>query len=438
MEKYLKDNLDFLTTVNMTSVDENFLYQLNQLNASDYNTTQKEIYNQLNLLYDKLRVMEDVNDYLMTQIKTKTESSSKTCESLLKEIEKSRDAIKETSYHTIPINITPTRAHYDRDGLPLKSAFVYDGKTISAFSVKHSIPYEMKTETNKRVYHNNVDALPKGEVYRSYYITDESYPDGISENIQFIFQQPTQINRVATKVSNATSFDHKLHYSGDTIILKDLSWDVPIYSESASFYIRTLTFKEESFKCDTSRITADALSVLEREIYKNFIGEASYSEAELDELLGINNLKKDYQIYLQKVEDWQKRRKQVADANIKNGYADSIPSNTIVKLPEELGVNDIKMDGTIVNETIDTSDILPSIEIFSDKDDNETRIVYVYDRLDEIYPSIERYRYDFLDPSSSRYYEYPISSQMIIDQSFSEKNGLFSQSTNKNEVSYGV
>lgn len=404
MEKYLKDNLNYLTSVDMASVDNNFLYQLNQLNVEDYNTTQKEMFYQLNMLYDKIRVMEEVNDYLLTQIKSKIEATSQTCESLLKDIEKSRDAIKEVAYHTIPIDMIPTQAHYDRDGVLLKTALVYNNNIINAFSVRRSIPFTMKAETNKRVYRNNIEALSKGEVYRSYYITDENYPEGISENLQFIFQQPTPINRVAAKASNTELFNYKLHYQGDNIVLNDLNWENPIHSESASVQIKSTNFKKETFKCDASRISADALSILENEIYKNYIGVSTYSSADLDTLLGVKALKEDYQKYLIAVENWQEKRKQVAETNIKNGYSDSVPSNTIVKLPEELGVNDKTIDGAVVNATIVTEDILPSVEIVSGNTDSEKRIVYMYDQIDNIYPSIERYRYDFLNPASDNYY----------------------------------
>lgn len=404
MENYLKDNLNYLTSVNTSSIDTNFLYQLNKLNTEDYNTTQTEIYYQLNLLYDKLRVMEEVNEYLLTQIKTKAETASQTCEALLKDIEKSRDAIKEVAYHTIPVTMASTQSHYDRDGVSLKSALVYNNNIVNAFSIKRSIPFIMKSNTTKRVYHNNTEALSNGEVYRSYYITDESYADGIAEHLQFVFQQPIDINRIAAKPSNAALFNYKLHYQGDDIVLRDLNWENPVYAESVSLEIKTTNFKEEIFKCDASRMTADALSVLESELYKSYTNQATYSAADLDTLLGIKTLKEDYQKYLTSVESWQARRKQVVEANTQNGYSDSIPTHTIVKLPEELGVNDKTIDGAIVNATIKTDDILPSVEIVSGNTESQKRIVYMYDRIDQIYPSVERYRYDFFEPSSSNYY----------------------------------
>lgn len=405
MENYLKDNLDFLSSVDTTSIDANLLYQLNQLNTKDYNITQRELYAQVNNLYDKLRIMEEVNDYLLTQVKSKIESSSQACEALLKDIEKSRDAIKEVAYHTITIDMTPTKAHYDRDGVLLKAAMFYNNQVINAFSAKRSVPYSLKAETNKRVYHNDVTTLPNGQAYRSYYITDEKYPEGVSEKLHFVFQQPTLINRVATKTSNTNSFNYKLHYQGDNIALDNLSWQEPIYSESASFEVNTANFKEQTYKCDASRISADTLTILENEIYKEYIGQSSYSSLELDTLLGIKALKEDYQKYLQEIAAWQEKRKQVAETNIKNGYTDSVPEHTLVKLPEELGVNDITIDGQIVNEAINTKEILPVKEIITENGGGETHIVYMYNQIENIYPSIERYRFDFLDPSSENYYD---------------------------------
>lgn len=405
MENYLKDNLNYLTNVDTSSIDDNFLYQLDKLNAEDFNITQEEMYRQLNLLYSKLRVMEEVNDYLFTQVKTKAETASQTCEALLKDIEKSRDAIKETVYHTIPIVMVPTQSHYDRDGVLLKSALTYNNNIVNAFTVKRSVPFSMKATTSKRVYHNNPEVFANGKAYRSYYITDESYKEGINEHLQFIFQQPADINRVAAKPSNAVLSDYKLHHQGDDILLSDLTWDDAIKAESASIQIKTTKFAEKIFKCDTSRMTANALSVLDNELYKSYANQTDYSAADLDTLLGIKALKEDYEKYLAAVESWQERRKQVSEANAKNGYSDAIPTHVIVKLPEELGANDKTADGAIVNATIKTDNILPVSEVVLGNAENEKRIVYMYDMIDKIYPSVERYRYDFFEPSSSNYYD---------------------------------
>ena len=404
MEKYLKDALSFLSDIDRESLNQNIVYQLNKLDAQKYNQTQTEIYRQLNQLYEKTRILEDVNAYLVTATQNKISTSSRLCEDLLKEIEKNRDSIKETTYRTIFVDMTPTSISYDRDGLELPSAILYNKEVVSKFNERRALPYKTEVKTYKKVYKNNVGSLEKGEPYRSYYITDQPYDNGIIEEFSFIFMQPFGVNRIAIKPSATEVSNYQLHNQKDTINLTELQFENAIEAEKASVVLNTLNYKEKVFLCDASRLAPNALETLHNEIYKEAIKEKTLSQSELDDLLGITRLKADYEKYLQDVESWKKRRQEVVEINRKNGYDDSVPSFELTQLPSDLGANNQDMKGRLENPTIDTKDLLPTKEI-TEKDSSKQRIVYMYDRVDTIYPSAERYRYDYLDPSHDRYFE---------------------------------
>lgn len=400
MQNYLTDNLQFLTAVDTESLDKNLFYQLNILSPQDYNATQKELYAQLNQLYEKMRILEEVSDYLVAQIQTKIDTSNATCESLLKAIEQDRDSLKEATYQTFTVPLESLQNDYDRDGVLLKAAVIYNGQISNAYEAKHNLPYQMDVKQERPVYKQTANGLQNGQCYRSYYITDQCYPEGISETLYFAFHQAMPINYIAAKPSNAEISHYQSYNAGDTIPLKTLNWKTPLTSESVSFKINTKLFKEQTFTYDLNRMHANALTTLENEIYKAYIGEKTLSAGELNELLGINVLQTDYQAYLQKVEDWRARRQQVAATNQANGYEDAVPDYDIVKTPDVLGANQNTLQG-LLNPTISTEDILPSYEAIGDS----TRIVYMYDKIDSIYPSVERYRYDILDASHTRYYQ---------------------------------
>lgn len=418
MDKYFKDAISFLSDIDRKSLNENIIYQINKMSAENFNVTQEEIYKHLNNLYEKTRILEDVKNHVVSQTKKSITESLDLCQTLLKEIEASRDSIKETTYRTIPVYLVPTEQSLDRDGVMLPQAIIYNREVLSKSTERRSLPYKTEVKTYKTPYKVTENALEKKEPYRSYYILEQPLNNGVIEDMSFIFQQPFGVNKLSFKPAATELFNVKLHNKKDTINLTDLYYKEPIEAEKASIKLKVVDHTERIFLCDQSRLSPDALEKLNQAIYKEYIGEEKLTQKELEDLLGITQLKKDYQDYLAKVEDWRRRRKRVAQINRKNGYKDSVPKHDIIKLPEELGVDEKDMNGDTTNQTIGTEDILPVRPVI-EKDNDKERIVYMYDQVDRIFPTAERYRYDYLNPDHDRYYEKLMS--QINDKPYYEK-----------------
>lgn len=404
MERYFEDSLKLLSDIDRDSLNKNIVYQANKLNAGNYNVVQKEIYKNLNSLYNKTRILEEVKDYLITEISSKISDYTESCKALLKEIEESRDAIKDVTFQTLPVHLASTQSHYDRDGLELPATILYNHEILSKSTERRALPYTLQVKTYKKPYKVTEKALENNQPYRAYYILEQPLNDGVIEELSFVFRQPFGINRLSFKAAATEIFNVRLHNKKDTINLTELYYENAIEADKASIKIKTDRHTERIFLCDASRITKSALETLNQEVYKEAVGEKTLTQKELDDLLGITKLKADYEDYLNRVEDWKKRRAQVAETNRKNGYSDSVPNHELTTLPDNLGVNEKNMKGDIENKTIDTRGILPKKEVV-EKDGTRERIVYMYDRVDNIFPSAERYRYDYLDPTHERYYE---------------------------------
>ena len=121
--KYLLDN-----TKNI-SLEKQNMY----LNSNIINNNFKIIENELNSMYEKTRILEDIIDYMKLYINNEIENYMLDCRNLLKDIEVLSDInLKEEINYTgrnVPF-IYNTLEYIDRDGTVLKNCDIYNNKIV--------------------------------------------------------------------------------------------------------------------------------------------------------------------------------------------------------------------------------------------------------------------------------------------------------------------
>lgn len=116
--KYLLDN-----TKNI-SLEKQNMY----LNSNIINNNFKIIENELNSMYEKTRILEDIIDYMKLYINNEIENYMLDCRNLLKDIEVLSDINLKEEINYTAINVPfiyNTLEYIDRDGTVLKNCDIY-------------------------------------------------------------------------------------------------------------------------------------------------------------------------------------------------------------------------------------------------------------------------------------------------------------------------
>ena len=121
--KYLLDN-----TKNI-SLEKQNMY----LNSNIINNNFKIIENELNSMYEKTRILEDIIDYMKLYINNEIENYMLDCRNLLKDIEVLSDINLKEEINYTAINVPfiyNTLEYIDRDGTVLKNCDIYNNKIV--------------------------------------------------------------------------------------------------------------------------------------------------------------------------------------------------------------------------------------------------------------------------------------------------------------------
>lgn len=390
MNNYLKDAIALLKSEKVIDIHKKISYQTKMLDAYTYNNNQTEIFDQLENLYEKVNILEDVSSYIQTEMENKIQLYSYSCKALLDEIEESRDKIKTSTYKTCSVPLLNTTAHYDRDLKELPKADVFNNAIIQKYYEKNNYIYNANCNYSLKPYKDNIRDLEEKKAYRVYYITETCNPNGISQQVNLFLSPSQKVNMITIKVSNCDIENVQILSGINVIDIETENWKTPILTDQIQINICCKNYISKSFLCDELRIAPNAINQLNNLMFKKLNNE-DFSNQEIESLLGIKKYKDDYAKYISEVNNWTKKRSEIANINIANGYEDSVPCMTVIKPPENLGINTVAQQETY-NTTINTSNILYNKNIVSSK--NNFSIQKKYDWIEKTYPTSERYRLD--------------------------------------------
>lgn len=340
--KNIKETINYLVKETENNLNEDFIYQEQYFLSDDHNFTFNNIESHLNDLYERTRMLQDVISYAKTYVKDRVRIISNECKSILDNIEDSVDSLKNNAYISIEVPFEESSGSYrDRSGTLLPRAAVQASKLTLSHEVKKEVSISSITKTRGFVaYRSNLEDLKYDKAYRAFYMQDATVKDGLIEEITVEFPQEEIINYVSIIPSNcevvsveyvnaAGTVDHLQDY-------KDLLHR-PRKVKRVIFSIKCKVYDTKTYYIDESRLKSNFWSTVKEYSYNQAIGlSSSISAAELDELAGLNQFRKDYESYVSAVEDWLKRREEVVKTNISNGYTDSVPTVDLVVPPEML------------------------------------------------------------------------------------------------------
>lgn len=178
-----------------------------KMDASAFNSSCAAIEDQLNQLYEKIRLIEDVDNftrrYVTEQIKEKEDKLRKS----LKIIEQDTDLVEDKASTLIEVPLgASNQTLTDRDGSPLTAMTLRDGELEAACDVMAQASVSLVTmESNTSCYNNSYQNLVKGEAGISTYSLKEAPPEGIRETVTLYLEEPTECNYAGFDITNCTA-----------------------------------------------------------------------------------------------------------------------------------------------------------------------------------------------------------------------------------------
>ncbi len=174
--------------------------------AEDFNILFSEIENNLNDLYVKSRLLQDIFDYAEQYIKTTIQVYEEEIKAIVGAIERTRDSIKTREYITMPVLLSNKYINNkDRNGTILASADFINGKiTVSGKDeiTTNKIESIDRSDTGFIPYRSSDQDLINGKHYRTFYIMNNPIEDGLSEELIIKLESPEYINFVKAVPSN--------------------------------------------------------------------------------------------------------------------------------------------------------------------------------------------------------------------------------------------
>lgn len=223
----MKDNFNFNSNIkyitdNKVSSEANSVKQGKILNKDNFNKTFKAIENDLNLLYEKVRILQDCVKYSEMQLKNEISQMIDECTSTLKAIEEGRDVIKNNAYikYCIPFLNSITESYVDRNSTPISPVSIVSGKLCTSNNKVNSFDpniAEFKSKYKNNILENNIDTMIQEKSYRSFYVFNGIANNKVEEVITLKFSNPICMNYLNYTLSNCNVTGIEFRLIDDTV-----------------------------------------------------------------------------------------------------------------------------------------------------------------------------------------------------------------------------
>lgn len=177
-----------------------------KMSSLEYNVYLQDTQYYLNMLYEKMRSIEDMIEFLDYYTREKYKKLSEICDKAERFISTMKDYNESDKQYDSSISVEwendDLLTIYDRDGQPLKHGNIMnDGSILPAYKVVESFSPESVTRTASAEempplpYSDNLDKVIESGIYKVAYETTNSELTSINDVIQFNFKE-ADINRI--------------------------------------------------------------------------------------------------------------------------------------------------------------------------------------------------------------------------------------------------
>ena len=289
------------------------------LDSRAQNITFENIEKELNTLYEKTRVLEDVVAYAKDFLEQQIHIYREKVQNKLRVIEDSRDSLKDSNFITYVVPFVTDRSVVtkDRDGSTIHVSDISNGKIIMSGQELDSAGISKASKTQElKAYNDNLKDIPSGKPYRSFYLVDGPATNGVKEEITVMFNEPTRVNFIKINPSNCEIAEVSLiNEHGIEEQLDDMmnEYNQPKDAIGAKFTIVSRNYSKEVYEFDNSRISSGFWDRIKEHEYRNLIGQETIFDMEKE--AGLEKYRRDYQDYLDALKRWEEEKAAVERRN---------------------------------------------------------------------------------------------------------------------------
>lgn len=339
---YVNQAIDYLKQQDLEGFNKQFMYQKEELNSQDFNYTMQNIENNLEILYEKTRLIEALINYAKEFVKTNIYDTTDECQKILNDIEDNIDSIRAKNYISTSIDFeNSTGSYLDRNGIQLNECAVYENKLTLSNHVNNELEIKSVTLTNNLIpYKSNIGAIKSGNPYRSFYLLDGPVNDGLKEEIYVEFKTPSNLNQLEILTSNCELL--YVEYKNDNGTIEHIEKNFNVSHKDRivkgiTFVLKANNYNTLTYYIDETRAKPNYWDTIKANIYDTLSGQRqAMTQAEIDELTGLKAFKKAYDSYCFKVDTWISERKAIMNTNISNGYGDEVETVDFIVAPNNI------------------------------------------------------------------------------------------------------
>ena len=274
--------LDNLISDASYSLNSDITYQLKYMESQKYNNDFDKIYERLNRLYEKTRLLYELSDNIEYYLKDNIDEINSKINDIIRSIEAQRDTLKHSSDTVINVSFNNQYStdFIDREGTAIDNkAYIKDSVlTLPPITSNDIIIKEDNISVNTydqyKIYNlAQYNSLNTNGTYRTIYVSTS--PINVKEKVTITFSEPIKMNQLSLKLSNC-DFNNLYYITEDArILIKDISSTLSTkYIKGIEFDIYCLTPKIETFTVPITTNTDAYLHINKPDDYANLFFSA--------------------------------------------------------------------------------------------------------------------------------------------------------------------
>ena len=261
------NNFDYNIEQLEKPINLNITKQGNVMNSDNFNSSLQSIQDNLDILYEKTRYLEDSIDYARTFLDQKIEAYSKRINTIISSIEDISAINKNMSYLDFVVPFQENVVdHKDRNkNYKVKPCMISGNDKVLTLSNNAQEEYEITSISRSCTqvsYDSNLDEFSKGNNnYRAIYIEDKPLQSGVLETFTCYLPHAVEVNYIKTKAINSRIENIVLVYpNGITETMEDNVTGINTESRMITHFnlnLRCTAYDTVTYELDEELVNAD-------------------------------------------------------------------------------------------------------------------------------------------------------------------------------------
>lgn len=188
------------------------------LSSSEYNSNMSIIELRLNVLYQKIKYMQELVDYTKNYVISEIKNRNEEFKEKLKIISEVTDIYRDQSSVAQIVYLTQCNEQItDRDGSIVKPMVISDKKLVPPGNTVSSLRINSIVNNSSAIkYSSNYENLKNGEAGSAIYLSDNIMAGGLDENVNIQFDEGSSINYIDIPVINGDIATYEITYTNDS------------------------------------------------------------------------------------------------------------------------------------------------------------------------------------------------------------------------------